>query len=111
MGKLYQVQVTEQAERQMREIARYITSELKAPNAALRLFDELEKSISSLSDLPGRVSLTDEEPWRSNGLRRMPVRNYLVYFWINEAELTVHVTAVIYHARDQKRQLSQMEMK
>ena len=111
MESVYQVQITEQAKQQIREIARSIALELKDPDAALRLFDELESSISSLSRLPGRIVLTDEEPWRSQGLHRMPVKHYLVYFWINESEHIVHVTAVIYHRRDQKRQLSKMEMK
>ena len=55
MESVYQVQITEQAKQQIREIARYIALELKDPDAALRLFDELESSISSLSRLPGRI--------------------------------------------------------
>jgi len=38
-----------------------IASELKAPKAALRLLNEMERSISSLSQFPQRVALTEEE--------------------------------------------------
>ena len=41
---------------------------------------------------------------------KMPVKNYLVYFWINEIKNMVYITAVIYSQREQKRQLSKMKM-
>ncbi|WP_042356936.1 type II toxin-antitoxin system RelE/ParE family toxin [Bacillus rubiinfantis] len=110
MAETYAVKITTQAEEQMQEITRYIASELKAPDAALRLLDALEDAISSLSDFPQRVALTEEEPWHSYGIRKMPVKNFLVYFWIDEDHLKVQVTAVVYGKRDQIRQLSQMDM-
>ena len=51
---------------------------------AIRMLDTLEKEILSLSTLPNRVALTEEEPWHSAGIRKLPVKNYLVYFWVNE---------------------------
>ena len=104
----YLVKVTEQAREQLREIAQYIEKELKNPDAALHTLDVLEESISSLSQFPQRVSLTEEEPWRSLGIHKLPVKNFLVYFWVNEIELKVQVTAIVYNKRDQKMQLSQM---
>lgn len=59
--------------------------------------------------MPHRIALTDEEPWKTNGIHRMVVRNFLVYFWIDEQEKTVHITSVIYGRRDQAQQLAQME--
>ena len=86
----------------------YITTELQAPGAALRLLDELESKIASLSDFPDRIALTEEEPWRSRGIHKMLVKNYLVYFWIDDVSQKVQVTAIIYAKRDQRQQLSQM---
>ena len=37
-------------------------------------------------------------------------QKFLVYFWIDEDNMRVQVTAVIYGKRDQLRQLSQMDM-
>lgn len=104
--KTYIVKITTQAEEQLQEIKKYINSELKAPKAALCLLDKIEHSISSLSQFPQRVKLTEEEPWRSYGIHKMPVKNFLVYFWIDE----VQVTAVIYSKRDQLKQLSKMDI-
>lgn len=110
MDKTYNVKITSQAEEQIQEIIYYITHELKAPDAALHLLDTLEDSLTSLAQFPQRVTLIDEEPWRTRGIHRLPVRNFLVYFWIDEDKMTVQVTAVIYGKRDQLRQLSQMDV-
>lgn len=108
--KTYIVKITTQAEEQLQAIVKYIASELEASKAALRLLDEIENSISSLSQFPQRVALTEEEPWRSTGIHKMPVKNFLVYFWIDEENNKVQVTAIIYGRRDQIKQLSQMDM-
>lgn len=106
----YTVKITTQAEEQLQEIVDYVASELKAPKAALRLLNEMERSISSLSQFPQRVALTEEEPWRTCGVRRMHVKNFLIYFWIDGEKSKVQVTAVIYGKREQLKQLSKMDL-
>lgn len=106
----YTLKITTQAEEQLHEIVKYITFELKAPKAALHLLKEMERSISSLSNYPQRIALTEEEPWRNSGIRKMPVKNYLIYFWVDESNTKVQVTAVIYAKREQLNQLSKMDM-
>ncbi len=110
MADTYLVKFTIQAEEQLREIINYISSELKAPKAASHLLDEIEHSISSLAQFPHRVALTEEVPWRDYGIRKTPVKNFLVYFWIDEENCRVQITAVIYGKRDQLNQLSRMDM-
>ena len=106
----YKVKITPQASAQMLEIFSYISDTLKEPVAAERLLDELQKSIFSLDTMPKRVALTDEEPWHSYGIHKMPVKNFLVYFWVNDELKEVHITAVIYGRRNQLEQLKQMDM-
>ena len=110
MDKTYVVKITSQAEAQMQEIIHYITYGLKAPDAALHLLNVLEDSFTSLAHFPQRVALIDEEPWRTNGIHRLPVKNFLVYFLIDEDNTKVQIIAVIYEKRNQLRQLSQMDM-
>lgn len=111
MDEAYTVKVTAQAEKQMQEIVHYITYELKASDAALHLLDAFEDSFESLVYFPQRVALIEEEPWHTEGIHRLSVKNFLVYFWIDEDNREVHVTAVIYEKRNQLRQLLQMNMK
>lgn len=110
MDKTYTVKITSQAEDQIQETIYYIAHELKAPDAALHLLDMLEDSIASLSHYPQRAALISEEPWHTKGIRRLPVKNFLIYFWIDDANMKVQVTALIYGKRDQLHQLSQMNI-
>ena len=106
----YQVRITAQAQEQLREIRDYITNELLAPDAAQNMLGLLASEMASLSRMPGRVRLVDEEPWRSEGVRMKAVRDYLVYFWIDEEKKVVQVFAVIYARRDQTTALIHMSM-
>ena len=108
--KSYTVRITRQARDHLRSIKKYITEELLAPDAARNTIAVLKKEIQSLSEMPERIKLTEEEPWRSEGIHRMRVRNYYVYFWIDKDNSRVQVTSVIYVARDQAAQLELMEM-
>lgn len=110
MTKNYIVKITSQAEREIQEIAHYISHELKSPDAALHLLDTLENAFVSLAQLPHRITLVNDEPWHSKGIRRLPVKNFFIYFWIDEDNMKVQITAVIYSKRDQLQQLAKMNM-
>ena len=105
----YEVRITKQAYRQMKEIALYIANELFAPEAAANLLDKLQESINALSDMPKRHSLVDEEPWKSEGVRKIVVKGFLIYFWVDDENMRVQVTAVIYAKRNQRVQLAKMD--
>jgi toxin ParE1/3/4 len=105
----YEVKVTRQAHGQIREIALYIANECCAPEAAQNLLDKLEASINDLAEMPKRHSLVDKEPWRSAGVRKVTVKNFLIYFWVDEENMKVLVTGVIYEKRDQLARLAEMD--
>ena len=98
MDEEYAVSIGEQAEAQLTELFRYIKDTLQAPKAAGDMFTN-------------RYSLTEEEPWHSMGIRRITVKNYLVYYLVDDAARAVDVTAIIYGGRDQIKQLAKMETK
>lgn len=106
----YSVKITRQAEAQMADIFRYIAFTLRERGTALRILDSLEAEIASLSSFPRRAALTDEEPWHSLGVHKLSVKNYLIYFWIDEKARKVQVTAVIHSRMNQREQLSKMEL-
>ena len=108
--KTYTVRITRQAREHLRGIKKHIAEELLAPDAAKNTIAAIKKEIKSLDKMPERINLTEEEPWRSEGIHRMRVKNYYVYFWIDEDNSKVQVTSVIYVARDQAAQLILMQM-
>lgn len=110
MSEQYSVEITAFAQKQMQEVVRYIAVELQSPEAAFRHLDTLEAAAASLERLPNRIALTEEEPWRSQGVHKMPVKSFLMYFWIDEAAKCVQIMAVIYAKRDQAQQLWNIDM-
>lgn len=105
----YEIKVTKQAYGQMREIVLYIANELSAPEAAENLLNKMQEAVNTLSEMPKRHSLVDEEPWRSESIRKIVVKNFFIYFWVDDKNMRVQVTAVIYAKRNQLVQLADMD--
>ena len=97
----YEVKLTPQALGQIVETVQYISKTLLEPEIARKWADTLQREIRKLDSMPSRHPLTEEEPWRTKGIRKMPVKNFLVYYLVDEEKKTVWVTAVIYGRRDQ----------
>lgn len=110
MQDKYTVKVTDDAMKQLEGLSDYIGLVLKEPGTAKKMLATLWKEIGSLDAMPQRIALVYREPWRSKGVRRMLVKNYFVYFWIDEAKAKVQVTAVVCAQSDQERVLRQMRL-
>ncbi len=106
----YDVRVTAYALKQSKRIRDYICYQLNAPGAAFGLIEKIERSMASLSRFPHRFAVIEKEPWRSDGIHRMTIENYCVYFWIDEDKKQVQVTAILFGKRDQVKQLYQMSI-
>lgn len=107
---VFEVKATTQAEEQIREIAYHISVTLQAPDAAAAMLDDLDEAFETISKNPERQFLVEEEPWHSEGVRKIKVKSYLVYFWIDIEHAAVQVTGVCYAKRDQKKFLSKMDL-
>ena len=106
----YDVKLTSQAIGQIEETVQYISKILLAPETARKWADTLQCEIGKLDSMPSRYPLTEEEPWHTRGIRKIPVQNFLVYYLVDEEKKTVWVTAVIYGRRDQIAALLDMSL-
>ena len=104
----YTIKVTRQAKEHLALIREYIATELKEPIIAKRILELLKSEMMSLQTMPYRVKCIDEQPWGELGFRKIRVKNYYVYFWIDENKKEVQILAVIYVRRDQAKQLEQL---
>ena len=96
----YTVNISSEAAADLRAIFEYIAFELRSVQNASSQLTRLEKEIYTLNQLPERYRRYDEEPWRSRGLRLMPVDNYRVFYIPNHESRTVNIVRVIYGGRD-----------
>ena len=63
---IYEVEVSEQADRDLREIFEYIAFELQSPENAIGQLNRLEEQILSLDAMPKRYRKYEKEPWKSH---------------------------------------------
>ena len=103
---IYEVEVSEQADRDLREIFEYIAFELQSPQNASGQLDRLEEQILSLDTMPERYRKYEKEPWKSRGLRVLPVDNYVVLYIPDSDKKVVTILRVMYVGRDIYNQLN-----
>lgn len=108
MSETYSLIILPEAQNDIRKIILYIAGELSAPQAALALQNEFKRTIESLSSMPKRIKTVDEQPWKDAGIRKIKVKNYYIYFIVDDETMIVKVMAVIYIGRDQKRNLRKL---
>jgi toxin ParE1/3/4 len=82
------------------DIIRYISAHLTAPVSAYHLMEIFEEALMSLSDLPQRYPLIEDELLLQLGYRKMIVKNYVVFFSVDEANKIVNVERILYGRRD-----------
>ena len=66
---IYEVELSEQADSDLRGIFEYIAFELQSPENASTQLDHLEEQILSLNTMPERYRKYEKEPWKSRGFR------------------------------------------
>ena len=67
----YEIIMTDDATADLVELRDYIAEVLLAPETALSYIRAIRKEISTLTDLPDRIKLVDDEPWHSRGIRKI----------------------------------------
>ena len=60
----------------------------------------MKKEIDSLECYPQRFAIIDDDIIKDLNVRRLIVKNYMVFYRINEEKKTVNVDRIIYSASD-----------
>ena len=98
---------TNTARRDLREIYEYIAYTLLVPNTAKAVSEKIMREARSLESLPERNPLYRDEPWHSQGVRFLRVKNYLFFYTVNPDADTVSIARIMYGGRDISRPLEE----
>ena len=101
-----EVEVSEQADNDLRGIFEYIAFELQSPENSSGQLDRLEEQILNLDTMPERYRKYEKERWKSRGLRVLPVDNYVVLYIPDSDKKVVTILRVMYAGRDIDNQLN-----
>lgn len=95
----YSIFVSHSSEIDLSEAVSYITDNLQAQKAAKRIFTSIRDGIRSLSVMPERYPLIDLEPFRSQGVRKLLIENYIVFYMVDMEAKDVHILRILYNRR------------
>ena len=104
----FEVELTERADRDLRNIFLYIAVDLSAPENAERQINRLWDAILSLDELPERYRRYETEPWHSLGMRVLPIGNFVILYIPYLEEKAVRIVTVMYGGRDISEQLKKI---
>ena len=99
----YSINITDLAEEDILATVRYIANTLKNPIAANNLLDEIERHEKILEDTPNIYPFVDDAYLSDKGLKYVPIKNYLMFYTIDEDNKFVNVIRFLYRRRDWKR--------
>lgn len=96
----WSVILTPEFKHEFRNIYAYISEVLLVPETAKKQVSRILEQVEKLSEMPNKFSLIDKEPWRSRGVRKLIVDNYVVFYMANEKTNEVIVFHVFYGGRN-----------
>lgn len=100
MSDPYNVVYSPEALSDLKDIYAYIAQELMVPDTALNQVNRIRKEIRSLDFMPSRYALVDWEPWKSMGMHKVPVDNFVVFYTVDSDSMTVAIIRIVYGGRD-----------
>lgn len=107
MSDTYSVIYSPEARNDIKDIYSYIAFELLVPGTAESQVNRIRKAIRSLDFMPSRNPIVDWEPWKSMGMHKVPVDNFVVFYTVDSTALTVAIIRIVYGGRDIQRMASQ----
>ena len=97
---MYRLDYLPRAKLDMTEIARYIGHDLSNPTAAGKLADEMIEAGDKLVDFPYKNRVYQPVRPLKREYRGQIVQNYIMFYYVDEAEKLVTIARVIYAKRD-----------
>lgn len=97
---MYKIIITNPAEEDLKSAVSYIANELKNPVATNNLLDEAQKVINSLSYMPDRYPLVEDDVLSAQEIRMVQINNYLAFYVIRKETKSITILRFLYARRD-----------
>ena len=96
----YSVITSRIAKRDIADIGKYIATESQSLEMAIKVVDEIERQILDLNQMPKRYALVSDERLSQKGFRSIPIKNYIIFYVVEEQAKTVNIVGVLHNKRD-----------
>ena len=98
---------SDQAKQDLRSIYEYIAFSLLEKGTASQLYKEIVTEINSLDMMPKRYPLYHDEPWHSLGVHYLSVKDYLIFYHVDDDNEVVSIVRIGYGGQEIGRFLSE----
>lgn len=102
---MYKLEFLPTAKNDMLEIIKYISNELKNPIAASKLAENFIASAENICNFPYSNNVYTPIKPLEQEYRRIIVKNYMMFYTVNESTKTFTIMRVIYAKRDFNKQI------
>ena len=96
----YKIRISFSASEDLKQIALHIKNVLKVPSTARNYLKLLRKEIDKLEILPNRHEKIEEEKVHQSNVRKLIVKNYIIFYIVDDGEKTVSIERILYGASD-----------
>lgn len=96
----YKVFMTGSAASDLQNISNYISKNLKEPETALKTMNKIKVVTMGLEYMPHRHELVSDERLYTQGIRKIIVDNYIIFYIISEIDKRVIIVRMLYGRRD-----------
>jgi len=100
MQERYEVKISGKAKEDLRNIITYINETLNEPTIAKKYAKVIKERIKSLEYFPQRYVIIDDKKLMDLTIRRLIIKNYIVFYRINENKKIVTIERIIYGKND-----------
>lgn len=101
----YIVQMSIKAKKDIQSIVDYMRYELMEPSIARKYEKLIKEEIQRLEYSPQKYAAISSDNVKINNIRKLVVKNYIVFYRINEEENIVNIVRVLYGRTDWKNKL------
>lgn len=98
--EIYEIEFTEEARDEIREIYEYISKNLVNENAAKRLMKKIKRNVMNLADFPEIYAKIEKKDKLQREFRRMIVDNFVILYTIDESKKTIYISHMYYGRRN-----------
>ena len=98
--KKHSILMTHTATEDLKSIASYVANELREPSIAKKLVGNIKEVIMSLEQMPTRYSLLRDANLAVQGIRKIMIDNYIVFYIVYEKDQIVTIIRILHSRRD-----------
>ena len=98
----YKINYSDESVKDLFGIYDYIAIRENEKANALKLINSITNVVKSLDVFPLRYPVVSFSPWKERSIRYLPIKNCVVFYYVNENKFTVNIIRIFSSKKDIK---------